>query len=355
MRSPPSYQESLKKVNHLLSGANCDPLESSFEFSNDSASLKAPKNGTNIKNGNDFIDKVQTSNNSQYYNRFQHQQPSPPQYQIPVNHIINNNNVINQRQQQIPIDTKINTDSSFYSNGLSPLKHHLQQKQFSPARHTSSPVYSNIYANTNKLQQNNKSTNEMNRSSTASPKPVSNSRAQLIMNSSRPIAPSHLNSLSLADVTFQSNLNSKTINDFDIKVEPQKMITPHQAVKSSSVPPNYRQIKSSSNVIGKNSAFFTTEIEKELSNLTLSIEREMEKQEQFQMKQKQFQNYEFLNGNNNELEIKEENEENDVEEEEEKEDEEKFNQRPNNNSYGPCANCNKEVIGQNDACQAMNK
>ena len=60
------------------------------------------------------------------------------------------------------------------------------------------------------------------------------------------------------------------------------------------------------------SAFFTSEIEKELSNLTLSIEREMEKQQQDQ-------------------------------------------QRHQQEYYGACTKCGRPVVGRNEACQAMKK
>lgn len=57
---------------------------------------------------------------------------------------------------------------------------------------------------------------------------------------------------------------------------------------------------------------FTSEIEKELSNLTLSIEKDLERQ--------QYQN-----------------------------------QQHNNEYYGNCAKCSKPVVGRAEACQAMNQ
>lgn len=64
---------------------------------------------------------------------------------------------------------------------------------------------------------------------------------------------------------------------------------------------------------------FTSEIEKELSNLTLSIEKDLERQ-QYQQQQQQ-------NNNNH----------------------------ASSEYYGNCAKCSKPVVGRTEACQAMNQ
>lgn len=75
----------------------------------------------------------------------------------------------------------------------------------------------------------------------------------------------------------------------------------------------------------QSASHFTSEIEKELSNLTLSIEKEMEKQQYLQQQQQHQHNQHQQNPKQLMTEF-----------------------------FGNCFKCSKPVNGRNEACQAMN-
>lgn len=250
MRSPPSYQESLKKVNQLLS---TNSAELSFELNGDGrASSTDPVN-------DDFVERI-----------LHFEKGKSSEVAANNRHFSVVNNVItmppNSKQAAYQKANLLNDNLPFYLNASLV----EQDKLFQAPKQ---PPHRNHAANSSRND---------------SPDPC------------RPLYSGQT-----------KNTNSNAINGlslYDVAGEPSN----NQSLQLQSAASNKFRRTPSQSPLKQTSSFFTSEIEKELSNLTLSIEREMEKQQLEQQRQQQ-------------------------------------------EYYGQCAKCSKAVIGRNEACQAMKR